>query len=69
MHRGSDVEPTTAKERIEEALREIAVLFIALAPLDAALGAHSSEVFAVGLIFVGIGVILFAATLFMESKP
>ena len=30
----------TAIERFEDALREIATLFVALAPLDAALGAH-----------------------------
>jgi hypothetical protein len=53
-------------ERIEEAFREIAVLFIALAPLDVALGAHGLEAIVTGLIFVGFGIILFAGTLLSE---
>ena len=55
-------------ERIEEAFREIAVLFIALAPLDVALGAHGLEAVVTGLIFVGIGIILFAGTLINERR-
>lgn len=55
-------------ERIEDAFREIAVLFIALAPLDVALGAHGLEAVATGLIFVGIGIILFAGTLINERR-
>ena len=58
----------TAIERVEEAVREIAVLFIALAPLDVALGADASGAVTVGLIFVGIGVILFAWTLLNERR-
>jgi hypothetical protein len=55
-------------ERIEEAFREIAVLFIALAPLDVALGAHGLEAVVTGLIFVGIGIILFAGALINERR-
>ena len=39
-------------ERIEEALREVAILFVALAPLDVALGADRRNGFAYGLIFM-----------------
>lgn len=55
-------------ERIEEALREVAVLFVALAPLDVVLGAERPGAFADGLIFVAIGVILFVVTLIFERK-
>ena len=55
-------------ERIEDAMREIAVLFVALAPLDVVLGASRPRAFTYGLIFVAIGVILFAWALFIERR-
>jgi hypothetical protein len=55
-------------ERLEEALREVAVLFIALAPLDVALGAERSSTFRNGLIFVMIGVILFLIAVAVERR-
>ena len=58
----------TAFERIEEAAREIATLFIALAPLDVVLGADRPHAFRNGLIFVGMGVSFFVLTLINEGK-
>lgn len=55
-------------ERIEEALREVAILFVALAPLDVALGADRPHGFTYGLIFVGGGVILFVLVLLVERR-
>jgi len=55
-------------QRLEEALREIAVLFIALAPLDVTLGAERSSEFRNGLIFVMIGVMLFLIALAVERR-
>jgi hypothetical protein len=43
---------TSTIERIEDALREIAVLFIALSPLDVKLGEHRANAVRHGLIFV-----------------
>ena len=57
-----------AIERIEEALREVATLFVALAPLDVALGARGPHAFIYGLIFVAIGVSFFLLSLFMERR-
>lgn len=58
----------TAIERIEDAIREIATLLIALAPLDAVLAADRSQAVIYGLIFEAIGVSLFALALFLERK-
>jgi hypothetical protein len=55
-------------ERIEEALREIAALFIALAPLDVFLGEGTPHAVRNGLIFVGIGLMMFLVALFVERK-
>jgi hypothetical protein len=57
-----------AGERIEEAFREIAVLFVALAPLDVVLGADRPDAVRNGLIFVATGVILFVVALLSERK-
>ena len=54
--------------RIEDAFREIAVLFMALAPLDVVLGSDRPHAFRNGLIFVGIGVGLFILVLSSERK-
>ena len=56
----------TAIERFEDALREIATLFVALAPLDVALGARGPHAIIYGLIFVTGGVILFMWALYIE---
>lgn len=61
-------EPRTVSERIEEALREIAVLFVALAPLDVALGGGDPHAFTYGLIFEIGGVILFIVALHLERR-
>ena len=54
--------------RIEDALREIAVLFMALAPLDVVLASDRPHAIRGGLIFVGIGVGLFVLVLNSERK-
>jgi hypothetical protein len=59
---------TITIERIEEALREVAILFVPLAPLDVALGAERSQGFTYGLIFVAGGVILFVLVLLVERR-
>jgi len=56
----------TAKERIEDALREIGTLLVTFAPLDAALN-RDANVFSL-LIFVVIGIIVFAAALLLERR-
>ena len=62
------MEAKPAIERIEDALREVATLFVALAPLDVALGARGPHAFIYGLIFVVGGVILFVSALFLERR-
>ena len=62
-----EVDAGTA-ERIEEALREIAVLFIALAPLDVFLGEDRAHAVRNGLIFVGVGLMIFVMVLYVERK-
>ena len=57
----------TAQERIEEAMREVAVLFLAFAPLDAALGAGPTRWWLV-LLFLSLGAFLFMAALRLERK-
>jgi len=59
---------TKIAERIEEALREIAVLFIALAPLDVFLAEGTPQAVRNGLIFVGVGLMIFVVTLYVERK-
>ena len=59
---------TKIVERIEEALREIAVLFIALAPLDVFFGEGTPNALRNGLIFVGVGLMMFLVALFVERK-
>jgi hypothetical protein len=59
---------TRSIERIEEGLREIAVLFIALAPLDVFLEDYRAIATRNGLIFVGIGVMIFAVALSVEKR-
>jgi hypothetical protein len=58
----------TIIERIEDALREVATLFVALAPLDVTLGGERPHAFSYGLIFVAAGVSLFALSLFLERR-
>ena len=65
---GLNVNSTTVRERIEEALREIATLFVALAPLDVALGGDRPHGITYGLIFVAGGVILFMSVLLAERR-
>jgi hypothetical protein len=59
---------TRSIERIEEALREIAILFVALAPLDVFLGDHPVNAIRNGLIFVAGGLILFVMALHIEKR-
>ena len=59
---------TSIAERVDEAAREIAVLFIALAPLDVVLGADRANAFLYGLTFVALGVILFVGALIHERR-
>ena len=58
----------TVTERIEEAFREIATLFLALAPLDVVLGAERPYAFRNGLIFEAVGVSLFVLSLLLERR-
>ena len=55
-------------ERIEEAVREVATLFIALAPLDVILGGGATHGYRDGLIFIAIGVFLFIVVLITEDR-
>ena len=68
----SDTDPMwnrdVAVKRGEEALREIATLFIALAPLDVVLGADRPHALRNSLIFVIIGVILLAVAFHLEGR-
>jgi hypothetical protein len=57
-----------AIQRIEEALREISVLFVTLAPLDVFLGEHGAKAVRNGLIFVTGGIILFVIALRIERR-
>jgi hypothetical protein len=59
---------TVAVERIEESVREIATLFVALAPLDVVLGADRPHAFGYGLIFMLIGVTLFVSAVLTERR-
>ena len=54
-------------ERVEKACREIAILFIALAPLDVFLGEDPSHAAANGFLFVTLGISLFVA-LYAERR-
>ena len=56
----------TVAQRIEDLLREVATLFIALAPLDVVLGTAKPQAVMNGLIFVAVGVSLFAVSLIAE---
>ena len=55
-------------ERVEEACREIAILFIALAPLDVFLGEDPSHAAANGFLFVTLGISLFVVALYAERR-
>jgi hypothetical protein len=62
---------STAKavaERIEDAIREVGTLLVALAPLDMAFGADRAHALRYGLIFEVIGVSLFLFALFLERR-
>jgi hypothetical protein len=55
-------------ERVEEALREIAVLFIALAPLDVFLSEDPAHAAANGFAFMMLGCSLFVVALYVERR-
>jgi hypothetical protein len=61
-----DVKPPLV--RIEEALREIAVLLVALSPLDVAFGPERAGAMSNLLIFLGAGATLFGAVLLAERR-
>ena len=60
--------PRPVLERIEEAMREIGVLMLAFAPLDAAFAVESRDVVAVALTLTCVGIVLFALALLMERR-
>ncbi len=60
--------PVRTVERIEEALGEIAVLFIALAPLDVFLGEDPERALGNGLAFVVLGIFVFALAVYIERR-
>ena len=55
-------------DRVEEALREISVLFIALAPLDVFLGEDPAHAAANGFAFMTVGFSLFVVALYVERR-
>ena len=55
-------------ERIEEGVREIGVLLVALAPLDAALMIGSSEIRVRALKLAPLGLLLFSGAVFHEWR-
>ena len=55
------------QERLEDAMREVGTLLIAFAPLDVALAEDRSRTRAL-LLFLLIGVALFAGSLWLERK-
>jgi hypothetical protein len=58
----------SALDRIEEALREIGVLIVALTPLDAAFTPENRDLRQRALSFVLIGILFFVAALLMERR-
>jgi len=62
-----DAAVKTVQERVEDAMREVATLFITFAPLDSAL-ARDSGVASTFLFFLIVGVVLFAASLWLERR-
>jgi hypothetical protein len=60
--------PKAIAERIEDAIREVGTLLVALAPLDMAFGADRTNALSYGLIFEAVGVSLFVLALFIERR-
>ena len=56
----------SAVERIEDAMREVGTLLIAFAPLDAALSEGPMPAATFLLLFLGLGLTLFAGALLIE---
>ena len=59
-------EVKVARERLEEAIREIAILFIALSPLDMSVNAENPRALRWLVILLGVGVTLFMSALALE---
>ena len=59
-----------ARERIEDAMREVGTLLIAFAPLDAALseGRGQMNTLAFLLLFFGLGSLLLAGAVLLERR-
>ena len=59
-----------ARERIEDAMREVGTLLIAFAPLDAALseGRGQMNTLAFLLLFFGLGSLLFVGAVLLERR-
>ena len=68
MLKQTAMETRSIAERVEDALREVTILFVALAPLDVALGSREPHAFTFGLISVAGGVILFVLALLLERR-
>jgi hypothetical protein len=58
----------TLQERVEDAMREVGTLLIAFAPLDAALTESRTVVRVLLFFFLLLGVVLFAASLWLERR-
>jgi len=56
----------TVRERVEHAMREVGILLIAFAPLDAAFSGDRPFVIALVLLFLGIGASLFTGAIMLE---
>lgn len=56
------------RKGFEEILREIGVLLLAFAPLDAALGSDRPERWSIVLLFITLGISLIAGSLLSEQR-
>jgi hypothetical protein len=60
--------PPSIEERLNEILREIGVLLLAFAPLDAALGSERPDRWSLVLLFVTLGISLIVISLLNEQR-
>jgi hypothetical protein len=67
-HDGVNDDIKSPRVRIEEAVREIGVLLVALAPLDAAFSPDAHKARSNLLLFITVGVTLFLLALVMERR-
>jgi hypothetical protein len=56
------------RERIEEGVREIGMLTVALAPLDAAFAANPRDRIPATLLLLAYGIVFFVAAVILEER-